>query len=147
MRNVVFGMPMIGGAEREAVEQVLGGPMLVHGPKAKEFEEDFAGFVGGGHAVSLSSCTAGLHLAYFNLGIGPGDEVIVPAQTHTATAHAVEYCGGTCVFVDAEPLMGNIDIDQIRSKITPLTKAISVVHFLGMPVEMDRINKIAADYG
>src|SRR5207302_1542709 len=102
MREIPFGKPIIGEEERNAVMQVLHGTQLVHGPRAVQFEADFAAFAGGGHATSLASCTAGLHLAYFDLGIGPGDEVIVPAQTHVATAHAVELMGATCVFVDAE---------------------------------------------
>jgi dTDP-4-amino-4,6-dideoxygalactose transaminase len=84
---------------------------------------------------------------YFDLNLGPGDEVIVPAQTHTATAHAVAFTGATPVFVDCELSTGNIDIDQIDAAITPRCKAISVVHFLGMPVAMDRICSIAQKYG
>lgn len=143
MRNIPFGRPIIGDAEKKAVMEVLKGPILVHGPKATEFENNFASFTGAPEAVSVSSCTAALHLAYFDLGIGPGDEVIVPAQTHNATAHAVEYTGAKPVFVDAEMRTGNIDIDQIEGHITPNTRAISVVHFLGMPVAMDRIVEIA----
>ena len=143
MRNMPFGRPIIGDAEKKAVMEVLNGPILVHGPKATEFENNFAAFTGAPAAVSVSSCTAALHLAYFDLGIGPGDEVIVPAQTHNATSHAVEYTGAKPVFVDAEMQTGNIDIDQIEGYITPNTRAISVVHFLGMPVEMDRIVEIA----
>jgi dTDP-4-amino-4,6-dideoxygalactose transaminase len=123
--------------------EVLGGPILVHGPRAKEFEAAFAAYTGADYAVSVSSCTAALHLAYFYLGLGPGDEVIVPAQTHTATAHAVELCGAKPVFVDAERTTGNIDIDQIESHITERTRALSVVHFLGMPVNMERVVAIA----
>jgi len=143
MRDVVFGKPIIGEQEQLAVRDVLNNPILVHGPKTKEFEESFALHTGAGYAVSVSSCTAALHLSYFNIGLSPGDEVIVPAQTHTATAHAVEYCGARPVFVDAEPRTGNIDIEQIESNITERTKAISIVHFLGMPVDMDRICGIA----
>jgi dTDP-4-amino-4,6-dideoxygalactose transaminase len=143
MRNVVFGKPVIGEQEQLAVRDVLNGTTLVHGPKAKKFEETFSAFTGSDYAVSVSSCTAALHLSYFYLGVGPGDEVIVPAQTHTATAHAVEFCGAKPVFVDAETKTGNIDIEQIESNITKRTKAISVVHFLGMPVDMDRISEIA----
>ncbi len=143
MRTIPFGRPLIGEEEKRAVIDVLDGPILVHGPKSKAFETDFAAFTGAPEAVSVSSCTAALHLAYFDLGIGPGDEVIVPAQTHNATAHAVEYTGAKPVFVDAEMRTGNIDIDQIEEYITPNTKAISVVHFLGMPVQMDRITEIA----
>lgn len=143
MRAIPFGAPIIGQEERDAVTEVLGGTQLVHGPRAKTFEHDFVEFAGGGHAVSVSSCTAGLHLAYFYRGIGPGDEVIVPAQTHVATAHAVEFTSATPVFVDAEARSGNIDLDLVEAAITPRTKAISVVHYLGLPVDMDRVNAVA----
>ncbi len=141
-RDIPFGKPIIGDEERNAVNAVLHGTMFVHGPQAKQFEADFAAFCGGGHAQSVASCTAGLHLAYFHLGLGPGDEVIVPAQTHTATAHAVEFTGATPVFVDAEPRTGNIDIDAIEAAITERTRAISVVHYLGLPVDMDRVTTL-----
>ncbi len=138
---------MIGEEEKNAVLEVLNGSILVHGPRVKEFEAAFAKFTGAPHAVSVSSCTAALHLAYFYLGLKTGDEVIVPAQTHVATAHAVELTGAKPIFVDAEKQTGNIDIDQIESKITSRTKALSVVHFLGMPVDMDRLMKIARKHG
>jgi perosamine synthetase len=143
-RIVPFGKPLIGAAEKLAVAQVLEGDTLVHGPKAKEFEKSFSSFTKAPHAMSVSSCTAGLHLAYFYLGIAPGDEVIVPAETHVATAHAVELCGGKPIFIDAEKNTGNIDIDQIEEAITSRTKAISIVHYLGMPVDMKRIMQIAS---
>jgi perosamine synthetase len=143
MREIHFGRPMIGDAERQAVMDVLNGPILVHGPRAVAFEQAFAAWTGAPHAVSTSSCTAALHLVYFYLGLGAGDEVIVPAQTHAATAHAVELTGATSVFVDAERRTGNIDIDQIAAALTPRTRAISIVHYLGLPVDMDRINAIA----
>lgn len=143
MRIIPFGKPMIGKEEKKSVLQVLNGDILVHGPRAKEFEASFASFTGAQHAVSVSSCTAGLHLSYFYLGLSQGDEVIVPAQTHVATAHAVELCGAKPIFVDAEETTGNIDIEQIEAQITENTRAISVVHFLGMPVNMARIIEIA----
>jgi len=146
MRVVPFGRPIIGDEEKQAVCAVLDSGMLVHGKKINEFENDFAGFANAPHAVGVASCTAGLHLVYFSLGIKPGDEVIVPAQTHTATAHAVELTGGKPVFVDADKMTGNIDIDQIEDNITKRTKAISVVHYLGMPVDMARVMQIAAKY-
>lgn len=146
--KVPFGKPILDQNEFGAVQQVLSGSILVHGPKAGEFESAFVTYCGGANvnAVSVSSCTAGLHLIYFAKGIGEGDEVIVPAMTHTATAHAVELVGAKPIFVDAEIHTGNIDIDGIESAITPATKAISVVHFLGMPVDMVRINAIADKY-
>jgi perosamine synthetase len=143
MREIHFGRPTIGDAERAAVMEVLNGPILVHGPRAVAFEQAFAAWTGAPHAVSTSSCTAALHLVYFYLGLGEGDEVIVPAQTHAATAHAVELTGAKPVFVDAERRTGNIDIDQIEAALTPRTRAISLVHYLGLPVDMDRVNAIA----
>jgi len=147
MREIHFGRPMIGDAERAAVMEVLNGPILVHGPRATAFENAFADWTGAPHAVSVASCTAGLHLVYFYLGLGAGDEVIVPAQTHAATAHAVELTGATAVFVDAERRTGNVDIEQIEAALTPRTRAISLVHYLGMPVDMDRVTAIAKKRG
>jgi perosamine synthetase len=143
MREIHFGRPTIGDAEREAAMEVLKGPILVHGPRAVAFEKAFADWTGAPHAVSTSSCTAALHLVYFYLGLGAGDEVIVPAQTHAATAHAVELTRAKPVFVDAERRTGNIDIAQIEAALTPRTRALSLVHYLGMPVDMDGINAIA----
>jgi len=143
MRQIPFGRPMIGEAERRAVADVLGGTTLTHGPKVREFEQAFAAFTGAPAAVATASCTASMHLVYMHLGIGPGHEVIVPAQTHTATAHAVELCGAKAVFVDSEPRTGNIDIDQVESLINKRTRALAVVHYLGLPVDMDRVMEIA----
>lgn len=134
---------MIGDAERAAVLDVLNGPILVHGPRATAFEEAFARWTGAPHAVSVASCTAAMHLVYFALGLRDGDEVIVPAQTHAATAHAVELTGAKPVFVDAERRTGNIDVGAIEAAITPCTRAISVVHYLGVPVDMTAVNSIA----
>ncbi|MEM7013750.1 MAG: DegT/DnrJ/EryC1/StrS family aminotransferase [Verrucomicrobiota bacterium] len=145
-REIPFGRPHIGDDERAIAQEILSGHILVHGPKIHDFEADFAKWTGAPGAVAVSSCTAGLHLGYFYLKLGPGDEVIVPAMTHVATAHAVELVGAKPVFVDAEHRTGNIDIDQIEAAITPNTKALSLVHYLGMPVDMDRINAIAAKH-
>jgi perosamine synthetase len=147
MRAIPFGRPIIGDEERRAVAEVLEGNILVHGPRAKEFEVEFAAYTGAKYAVSTSSCTAALHLSYFYMGLHEGDEVIVPAMTHTATAHAVELCGAKPVFVDAERETGNIDTDQIETFIKDRTKALSVVHYLGMPVNMDKVNAVAKKYG
>jgi len=87
-----------------------------------------------------------MHLVYFTLGIGIGDEVIVPAQTHVATAHAVELTGAKAVFVDSNSEDGNIDINKIEDSISKKTKAIAIVHYLGIPVDMNKINKIAKKY-
>ena len=146
MRSIPFGKPIIGDKEKQAVLDVLDTPILVHGPKAKEFEANFASYTGANYAVSVSSCTAAMHLAYFYLNLGVDDEVIVPAQTHTATAHSVELCGAKPIFVDSELETGNIDINQIESSISNKTKAIAVVHYLGMPVDMEKLIAIANKY-
>jgi perosamine synthetase len=144
MSDIPFGRPMIGEEERTAVLEVLASPQLVHGPRAHAFEEAFAAMIGpGGHATTVSSCTAGLHLTYMHLGLGPGDEVIVPAETHVATAHAVEVTGARPVFVDCDRASGNIDVSAIEGALTPRTKAISVVHYPGLPVDMVLVNAIA----
>jgi len=126
---------------------VLQGPILTHGPQGHDFEREFETFLGDDAAsVSVSSCMAALHLAYIYLGIGPGDEVVVPAQTHVATAHAVEWVGATPVFADCEAETGNLTPDAIRAVITERTKAISVVHFLGIPCDMPGIVALADEH-
>jgi len=147
-QSIPFARPWITEAERSAVMEVLAGDILTHGPKNKAFEEEFAGFMGGeAYCAALSSGMAALHMAYWQLGIGPGDEVIVAAQTHVATAHAVEVVGARPVFVDCNPLTGNMRPDLIRKALTPKTRAIGLVHFLGIPCDMDEIMNIAGDNG
>lgn len=147
VRVIPFARPLIGEEERQAVLEVLGGSILVHGPKSRQFEMDFAKVTGAPFAVSVGSCTAAMHVAYLAWGIGPGDEVIVPAQTHTATAHAVIMAGATPVFVDVDPATGNVTADLIKPAITARTKAITVVHFLGVPVDMKPIVTLAKENG
>lgn len=142
-KEIPFGRPWIDEDDRQAVLEVLNGHILTHGPKCKEFEEKFSSFVQGGYAVTTSSCMASLHLSSIYFDIRPGDEVIVPAQTHVATVHAIDIMGATPIFVDCELQTGNIELDRLESKITPKTKAISLVHFAGIPVEMDRVCEIA----
>ena len=107
------------------------------------FEEAFAKCCGARYAVSCTSGTTALHLALATLGVGPGDEVIVPTFTMIATANAVTYCGGTPIFVDSEAETWNIDPARIEEKITPRTKVIMPIHTYGHPADMDAINEIA----
>jgi perosamine synthetase len=144
---IPFGKPLLGEAERQAAADVLSGTTLTHGPRVKEFEAAFAAYTGAPYAVATATCMASLHLAYLTLGIGPGDEVLVPAQTHVAMAHAVEICGATPVFVDAEPRTGAVDLDLMEGLVTERTRAISVVHYLGLPVDMERVLAIARPRG
>jgi dTDP-4-amino-4,6-dideoxygalactose transaminase len=146
-RQIPFGRPWITDAERQAVMQVLSGDVLTHGPQALAFEKEFAAFVGdGAHCLTTSSGMAALHLAYWQLGIGAGDEVIVAAQTHVATAHAVEAVGARPVFVDCDLATGNLDPAGIEPLITPRTRAIGLVHYAGIPCDMDAVLTIAAKH-
>lgn len=145
--NIPFGRPTVSQEEIAAVVEVLSGPTLVHGTKTTEFETKFAERAEAPHAVAVSSCTAALHLSLLANDIGPGDEVLVPAMTHVATAHAVEFCGARPIFVDVEPDTGNIDTGRVAEALTPRTKAIMVVHYLGLPCAMHEIMEIAERAG
>jgi dTDP-4-amino-4,6-dideoxygalactose transaminase len=146
-RTIAFGKPLIGEEEERAVLEVLRSGWLAHGPKAKEFEAAFAAEVGTKHAVSVSSCTAALHLSLLALGVGPGDEVIVPALTHVATAHAALYVGAKPVFADIDPATYCISPADIARRLTPRTRAIHVVHFAGLACDMDTILPLAGERG
>ena len=143
MEVIPFGKPMIGDGERDAVADVLAGTTLTHGPRVQEFERAFAEFTGAPWAIATATCWAALHLSYLAIDLQPGEEVIVPAQTHVATAHAVEICGGRPIFCDAEPETGNMDLDRLEELITERTRALSLVHYLGRPVDMGRFMEIA----
>lgn len=144
---IPFGRPYVTDEDRAAVLEVLKGDVLAHGPQGKSFESEFAAFLGGGHCLAVSSGMAALHLAYLEMGVGPGDEVIVPALTHTATAHAVEMVGARPVFADCLPASGNMDVSTIEPLVTPRTKAIGLVHFIGFPCDLGPILALAARRG
>ena len=144
MKNIPFGKPMIGDDEREAVFDILSGTTFVHGATTHKFEESFAKRAGARHSLSLSSCTAGLHLSLFVNGISSGDKVVVPAMTHVATAHAAEYCGAEPVFVDKKRIVKHRSqtLDAtISDKVKPWSSC------LGLPCEMSQINDSARKYG
>lgn len=144
MRDLIpFGKPIVNSKEINLVNKVIKSGKYVHGKITEEFEKVFKKFTKSKYAITVSSCTAGMHLFYLSKGIKKGDEIILPAQTHVATGHAIELVGAKPIFIDSEPETGNIDINQIEKKITKKTKAIVVVHFLGIPVDMTKIKKIA----
>lgn len=138
-----FGAPLIESPEINEVVATLKSGWLSTGPKTHQFEENFKKYMGAEFAVAVNSCTAALHLSCLAVGVGPGDEVIVPAMTFAASANVIEHCGGTSVFVDCKKDTWNIDPEDIRRKITKKTKAIMVVHIAGRPCDMDEIMAIA----
>jgi perosamine synthetase len=146
--RVPFARPIIEDEEIAAVTTVLkASRTLTNGGRVAEFERGFSDYIGGGQCLAVSSCTAALHMACMALDIGPGDEVIVPALTFAASAHAVEAVGATPVFVDSYPTSGVMDPDQVEALITPSTKAIMVVHYAGRPAYMGSILALARTRG
>jgi perosamine synthetase len=142
-RYLPFHLPAIGKEEIRAVTDTLRSGWLTTGPRVKQFEAAFAEFVGARHAVALNSATAALHLSLEALGVGSGDEVLVPTMTFTATAEVVVHLNARPVLVDCLPGSLNIDPDGIVAAITPRTKAIVPVHMAGLPCDMRRIRAIA----
>ena len=131
----------------EAVMEVLRSGWLTMGPRTAEFEKAFAEHLGARHAVAVSSCTAALHLAYLAAGVGPGDEVVVPAMTFAATAAAAIYCGATPVFADiAGPHDLSLDANDVATKIGPRTKAVCVVHFAGYPAAVRELRELCREH-
>ncbi len=132
----------------EAVMDVLRSGWLTMGPRTAEFEAAFGAHLGARHAVAVSSCTAALHLAYLAAGVGPGDEVIVPAMTFAATAAAALYCGATPVFADIlGPHDLSLDPDDVERRITDRTRAVAVVHFAGYPAPVERLRALTDAHG
>ena len=146
---IPFHIPDIGEEEITEVVETLRSGWITTGPRARQFEEDFATFLGddGLEAIAVNSATAGLHLALEATGIGPGDEVIVPTWTFTATAEVVRYLGATPVFVDVDPDTLNITPQAIERAITERTRAIMPVHFAGLACDMPAILDIARRHG
>ena len=139
-----FALPEIGDEEIEAVSEALRSGWITTGPKARQFEMDFAAFLGGGvEAIAVNSATAGLHLGLEALGVGAGDQVITTTHTFTATAEIIRYLGADPVFVDIDLDSLCIDVDAIEAAITPHTKAIIPVHFAGRAAAMEKLLAVA----
>lgn len=135
--------PDMGDEEIQAVAEVIRSGWIGLGPKTAEFEKRFATYVGAPFAVALNSCTAALDLALKILGIKNGDEVIVPTMTFVSTAHAIAYNLAYPIFADVDRATRNIDLEDVRKKITVRTKAIIVVHYGGRPADLDALKAVA----
>jgi perosamine synthetase len=141
-RRIQISQPDTGEEEWLALREPLQNGWLTHGPKVAAFEKAFAARHGVPHAVAVTSATTGLHVALSALGIGPGDEVIVPAFTWISTANCVVYCGATPVFADVERKTFNLDIADVARRVTSRTKAIIAVHLFGLCVDTDALRAI-----
>lgn len=139
--------PFIGGEELEyVIDCIKTNWISSKGKYIEEFEQRFASYCDCKHGISTTSGTTALHLALASLGIGPGNEVIVPTFTMISTAFAIVYTGAKPVLIDAEPETWNMDVTKIEEKISPRTKAIMLVHIYGHPCDMEPIMKIASKY-
>ena len=147
LMNVPIARPSFGRLEEEAVIEVLRSGWVSQGPRVAEFERQFAEYTCAAHAVAVSSCTTALHLALVSVGIKPGDEVICPSLSFIATANAIAYAGATPVFGDVDRSTYNLDPGRIEAAITPRTKAILLVHQIGLPSPIDDIQTIASRHG
>jgi perosamine synthetase len=143
---IPYGKQSIDEDDIKAVIEVLRSDWLTTGPKVDEFEKNFSQHVGAKFAVAVNSGTAALHAAMFALGIGPGDEVIVPAMTFAATANCIVYQGGIPVFADVDPGTLLIDPASVEARLSPKTKAIIAVDYAGQPCDYDTLSSIASQH-
>lgn len=141
-RQIQISLPCTGEEEWQATREPLMTGWLTQGPKVAQFEKEFAERHAVKHALATTSCTTGLHLILAAMGIGPGDEVIVPAFTWVATANVVLYCGATPVLADVDRVTYNIDPADVARKLTAKTKAVIAVHLFGLCADMDALRAV-----
>ena len=146
-RRIPVMIPRLGEEEAQAAADAVRSGWVAQGPRVARFEQEFAATVGAGHGVAVSSCTTGLHLSLVVLGVGPGDEVIVPSLSFIATANAVRYVGATPVFADVDLTTANLTVETIDAVRSPQTRAVIAVHQGGVPFDTAALRKAADGWG
>jgi len=139
--------PWLGEQEARAAADAVCSGWVAQGPRVAEFESQFAAHVGAAHGVAVSSCTTALHLALHLLGVGPGDEVVVPSFSFVATANCAHYVGASPVFADVEPEDGNVSVRTVEPVLTDRTKALVVVHQGGLPADVEPLRRLCDSRG
>jgi perosamine synthetase len=145
--TIPVARPYIGVEEEQAVIDVLRSGWVTQGPRVSEFEAKFSEYVGCDYSIAVSSCTTALHLALLAIGVGPGDEVVCPSLSFIATANSITYTGATPIFADIDLATYNLDPSRLEEAISARTKAILVVHQVGLPAEMNELLAVAAKHG
>ena len=143
---IPIAKPYLTVEEAQAAYDTILTGWITQGPRVAEFEEKFAVYTGAKYAVAVSNCTTALHLAMIVAGIGPGDEVICPSMSYIATANSIKYTGAKPVFAEINPANYNLDVNDVAKKITSKTRAILLVHQIGMPADIDAFKKLAAKH-
>lgn len=142
-----FARPELGEEEIAEVADTLRSGWITTGPRVERFTAEFANYVGGRFAVPVSSATAGLHVSLLALGVGAGDEVVTTPMTFVATLNTIVHCGAVPVLADIDAATLNVRVEEIERRLTPRTKAIVPVHYVGQPVDLDPILELARDRG
>jgi dTDP-4-amino-4,6-dideoxygalactose transaminase len=143
---IPIAKPYLTTDEAQAAYDTILSGWITQGPRVAEFEEKFAAYTGARYAVALSNCTTALHLSMILAGVGAGDEVICPSMSYVATANCIKYVGATPVFAEVNPETYNLDVADTERKITAKTKAILLVHQIGMPADIDAFTVLAAKF-
>lgn len=140
---IPIAKPYLTAEDAQAAYDTILTGWITQGPRVAEFEEKFAQYTGARYAVAVSNCTTALHLSMIVAGIGAGDEVICPSMSYIATANSIKYVGAKPVFAEVNPVTYNLDAEDVARRITPRTKAILLVHQIGMPADIDAFSALA----
>lgn len=143
---IPIAKPYLTKDEAQAAYDTILSGWITQGPRVAEFEEKFAKYTGAKYAVAVSNCTTGLHLSMIVSGIGEGDEVICPSMSYIATANSIKYVGAKPVFAEVNPETYNLDVNDVEKKITSKTKAVLIVHQIGMPADIDAFKLLCEKY-